>query len=162
LGLGVFRWIEYLSLLVAVGMLLLRRLARRQPELEWVRPRIRLPLMFALVSGVAVVSWEAFSAAGTISFSGLWTYLTTGLPGLARLLRLGLEALSLFAALAGAPTLWIWVTAAIGTLAASGHGAAIHPQWWRITVDAVHLVAAGLRAGGILVVATQRPPVGWR
>ena len=162
LGLGVFRWIEYLSLLVAVGMLLLRRLARRQPRLDWVRQRIRLPLMFALVSGVVVVSWEAFSAAGTVSLSGLRTYLTTGLPGLARLLRLGFEALALSAGLAGAPALWIWVTAAIGTLAASGHGAAIHPQWWGITVDAVHLVAAGLWAGGILGLATQRPPGGWR
>jgi len=53
------------------------------------------------------------------------------------------------------------VTTAVGALAASGHGAAIHPAWWGITVDAVHLVAAGAWAGGILTLATLRPPGGW-
>src|SRR5207247_5479702 len=59
LGLAVLRWIEYLALLVAVGMLLLRRLARSQAELVWVRPRLVLPLAIAIASGLAVVSWEA-------------------------------------------------------------------------------------------------------
>ncbi len=162
LGLAVLRWIEYLSLLVAVGMLLVRRLARGRTELAWVRPRLVLPLGIAMASGLAVVSWEAFSAAGSASLSYLWSYLTTGLPGVARLTRLGLEGLALFAAVLQAPTLWLWVTAAIAALAASGHGAAIHPAWWGITVDGVHLLAAGVWAGGILALATHRPPGGWR
>jgi len=73
-----------------------------------------------------------------------------------------LEALALLAAVVGAPTLWLVVAAAIGALAASGHGAAIHPAWWSITVDALHLLAAGVWAGGILALATQSPPGGWR
>ena len=162
LAIAVLRWVEYLSLLLAVGMLLLRRLARRHPELEWVRPHLVVPLAVALASGLAVVSSEGFSAAGSVSLGGLWSYLTTGLAGWARLSRLGLEALALFAALEGGPALWLWVTSAVGALAASGHGAAIHPAWWGITVDAVHLVAAGAWAGGILSLATQRPPGGWR
>jgi len=154
--------VEYLALLLAVRMLLLRRLARGRTELEWVRPRLALPLAVALASGIAVVASEAFSAAGSASLPAVWNYLTTGLPGVARLSRLGLEALALFAAVVGAPTLWLLLTAAIGALAASGHGAAIHPTWWGITVDAVHLLAAGVWAGGILAMATQRPPDGWR
>ncbi len=162
LAIGVLRWVEYLALLLAVGMLLLRRLARGRTELEWVRPRLAMPLAVALASGIAVVASEAFSAAGSASLPAAWTYLTTGLPGMARLSRLGLEALALFAAILGAPTLWLLLAAAIGALAASGHGAAIHPVWWGITVDAVHLLAAGVWAGGILALATQCPPRGWR
>ncbi len=162
LGLAVLRWMEYLALLAAIGMLLLRRMARGRAGLDWVRPRVILPLAVALASGVAVVSWEAFSAAGSASLSSVWSYLTTGLPGLARLSRVGLESLALVAAIVQAPTLWLWAAAAIGALAASGHGAAIHPAWWGITVDGAHLLAAGMWAGGILALATQRPAGGWR
>src|SRR6059036_677924 len=81
---------------------------------------------------------------------------------LARLVRLGLESLALTAALVVAPAVWIWLAGSIGALAASGHGAAVPPAWWGITVDGVHLLAAGVWAGGILALATQRPPGGWR
>jgi putative copper export protein len=119
-------------------------------------------LLVALAGGVAVVVSEAASAAGSASPAALWNYLSTGLPGLARLLRLGLEALAVSAAFLGAPSIWLWVTGALVALASSGHGAAVHPIWWGITVDAVHLVAAGIWAGGILAMATLRPPGGWR
>src|SRR6266545_3431670 len=162
LAIAVLRWVEYLSLLFAVGMLVIRKLARRPPELEWVPPRLVVPLSVAFASGLAVVSSEAFSAAGSASLGGMWSYLTTGLAGWARVSRLDLEALALIVAVVGGPALWLWVTAAVGALAASGHGAAIHPAWWGITVDALHLLAAGVWAGGILALATQRPPGGWR
>jgi len=161
LAIAVLRWVEYLSLLLAVGMLVIRKFARRPPELEWVRPRLVVPLAVAFASGLAVVSSEAFSAAGSASIGGMWSYLTTGLAGWARVSRLDLEALALIVAVVRGPGLWLWVTAAVGALAASGHGAAIHPAWWGITVDAVHLVAAGAWAGGILTLATLRPPGGW-
>jgi hypothetical protein len=47
-------------------------------------------------------------------------------------------------------------------LAAAGHAAAVRPRWWGVGVDALHLVAAGLWAGGIMALATIRPPGGWR
>jgi copper transport protein len=160
---AVARWVESLALLLAVGMLFLRRLVRGRPELSWARPRLIRPvLLVALAGGVAVVVSEAASAAGSASPAALWNYLSTGLPGLARLLRLGLEALAVSAAFLGAPSIWLWVTGALVALASSGHGAAVHPIWWGITVDAVHLVAAGMWAGGILAMATLRPPGGWR
>src|SRR6266542_3697615 len=160
---AVARWVEAVALLLAVGMLFLRRLVRGRPELSWARPHSVPPvLLVALAAGVAVVALEAGSAAGSASPAALWSYLSTGLPGLARLLRLGFEALAVAAAFLGAPSLWLWVTGALGALAYSGHGAAVHPTWWGITVDAVHLVAAGMWAGGILAMAILRPPSGWR
>ena len=160
LTIAVLRWVEYLSLLQAIGTLLLRRLARSSAELGWVRSRPVLPLAVAFGSGLAVVSSEAFSAAGSVSLSPVWSYLTIGLPGLARLSRLGLEALALLTTVVNGPMLWILVTAVVGALAASGHGAAIHPVWWGIGVDAAHLLAAGIWGGGILALATVRPPAG--
>src|SRR2546426_891977 len=82
---------------------------RGRSELDWVRPRLVLPLAFALASGLAVVAWEAFTAAGSASAGAVWSYLTTGLAGLARLSRLALEAVALFGALAQAPSLWLVV-----------------------------------------------------
>ena len=38
--LAIGRWVEALALLLAMGMLLLSRLARGRAELDWVRPRI--------------------------------------------------------------------------------------------------------------------------
>ena len=160
--LAVGRWVEALALLLALGMLLVRRLARGRPDLDWVRTRIARALAIALIAGLAVVLGEAMSATGSASPSAFVSYLTMGLPGLARVMRLGLESLALTAALFAAPTAWIWVGGAIVALAASGHGAAIHPAWWGITVDGVHLLAAGAWAGGILALATLQPPGGWR
>ena len=162
LFLAVGRWVEALALLLAMGMVLVRRLARGRPELDWIRTRIAPALAIALIAGLAVVLGEAVTAAGSASPSAVVSYVTTSLPGFARLVRLGLEGLALTAALVGAPAVWIWLAGSIGTLAASGHGAAVHPAWWGITVDGVHLLAAGVWAGGILALATQRPPGGWR
>ena len=159
---AIARAAEYLALLVAVGMILFRRLAKGKEGLAWVRVRPRPVLAVALLSGIAVVMGEAFAAARSPSVGAVVNYLTTGLPGLARVSRIGLEALALFATVVEAPSLWLLVSGALGALAAAGHAAAIRPAWWGILVDAVHLVAAGLWAGGILTLATLRPPGGWR
>jgi copper transport protein len=160
--LAIGRWVEALALLLAIGMLLLGRLARGRGDLQWVRPRVVPVLAVALVAGLAVVWGESMTAAGSPSAAAFASYLTTGFPGHARLARLGLEGLSLAVALLGAPSLWLWVVGATGALAASGHAAAVSPSWWGITVDGVHLMAAGIWAGGILALASLRPPGGWR
>src|SRR5712691_8176807 len=162
LAISLARAIEYTALLLAAGMVVLQRLAEGQGGLEWVRPRVRVPIAVALLSGGAVVLGEALAAASGPSLSGVGGYLSTGLPGFARLVRLGLEALALTAAIWGAPWLWASVGALIVALAAAGHAAAIRPAWWGITVDAVHLLSAGVWVGGILALATLRPPGGWR
>lgn len=158
---AVARWVEYLGLLAAVGVLLMRRIARREPSLPWVRVRLRLPLGLALLGGIAVVVGEGLAASPT-GLSGVGTYLTTGLPGVARLLRIVFESLAFAAALMRRGPAAFFVTAALFATAAAGHAAAVRPSGLGIAVDGLHLTAAGLWAGGLLALAMIRPPHGWR
>jgi copper transport protein len=155
------RAVEYASLLLALGMLLVRRLSRRDPALPWVRPRLVPALAVSLVAGVTVVLGEALLAAGSASPADISAYFTAGPSGVARVARIGLEAVALVAAVRGrsvAPA----IVGALVALAAAGHAAAVSPKWWGVGVDALHLLAAGLWAGGIMALATLRPPGGWR
>jgi copper transport protein len=154
---AIFRALEYVSLLLAIGMLLLLRLAR-SAGLEWVRPRVGWALGAAFASGLIVVVGEAVSAAGSIRSGAIVGYLTTGPSGAARTIRLLAEALSIVG--------WrirrghgLFLLVAIVALSASGHAAAVA---FGVPVDAMHLVVAGLWTGGILALATLRPPDGWR
>ena len=159
---SVGRLVEDVSLLLLIGLLLLGRLARRRPALEWVRTPILPVFAAALIGGVAVVLGEALVAAPSPSASALLTYLTTGLPGWARIARVLLEAVGVLVA-------WKWprraapfAVGAVVALAAAGHAAAIQPRAWGVLVEAIHLVSAGLWAGGVMGLALQRPPDGWR
>jgi copper transport protein len=161
--LTVARWAEALSLLLAAGMIVVSWLASRAPPLPWVRPRLQV-LSVAFAAGLVVVWGEAAIASGGPSLSGLENYLATGPPGLARIARLLFEALAAASAAWSWSRLWpsIFVAGAFIGLAASGHGASANPAWWGITANAVHLTAAAIWAGGILALAWQRPPDGWR
>lgn len=159
---SVGRLVEDVSLLLLLGLLLLGRLARRRPSLEWVRTPILSVFAAALVGGVAVVLGEALVAAPSPSATAILTYLTTGLPGWSRLARVLLEAVGVLVA-------WRWprraapfAVGAVVALAAAGHAAAIQPRAWGVAVEAVHLTSAGLWAGGVMALALQRPPDGWR
>ncbi len=154
---AALRATQYAALLLVVGMLLLGRLARGDPQLAWVRPRLRLPLAVALASGLLLVTREALAASGTPG-----TYLSSGLAGPARLGLVGAEAAALLGALVAPHLLRAAVAVALLALAASGHAATVRPAWWGIAVDAGHLASAGLWAGGILALALLRPPGGWR
>src|SRR5438128_1868156 len=52
--------------------------------------------------------------------------------------------------------------AAVLLLAPAGHAANAEPLVPAILVDELHVVSAGIWAGGVLVLATLRPPDGWR
>lgn len=158
---AVGRMIEDASLLLGVGMLLVARLGRREPALRWVRPRLRLVLVVALVAGASVVIGEALLAAPSPSVGAVVTYLTTGLTGVARLLRPLLEATALLLSFASAGAIAVALAGAFVLLSAAGHAAVVRPVWWGITVETVHLLSAGLWAGGILALALLRPPGGW-
>jgi copper transport protein len=152
---------EYLALLTSLGMVVLAQLAIRPPILEWVRPRLWIPLTIALVAGIAVVAGEAMSATSSHSPSAVLAYLTNGLPGLARVTHLVAEALAVAWAYIGPRWALGWLLVALTALAASGHAAAAQPSAASISIDSLHLVAAGAWAGGILALATIRPPDGW-
>jgi len=160
--LGLGRAAEYASLFAAMGMLLLQRLARKEPPIDWVRPRIRVALVTALVSGTTVVMAEAALAAGSPSLGRMATYLTTGSPGGARILRVAAEAAAVAASFIGGGLIVVPLVIALVALAWSGHAAAVDPRWLGIGADAVHVLSAGLWAGGILALVTLRPPDGWR
>ncbi len=159
---SVGRLVEDVSLLLVLGLLLLGRLARRRPSMVWVRMPILPVFAAALVGGTVVVLGEALVAAPSLSASAILTYLTTGLPGWARLARVLFEAVGILVA-------WKWprragpfAVGALVALAAAGHAAAIQPRAWGVLVEAIHLVSAGLWAGGVMALAIQRPPEGWR
>ncbi len=159
---SIARVIEDAALLMALGLLLLGRLARRPPAIEWVRGGSAKALVVAALAGTLVIAGEALIAAPTPSLDLVVTYLTTGATGLLRLVRPGLELLA--AVLAGRRSRWtaVFAGAALVALGAAGHAAAVQPRWWGIGVEALHLVSAGLWAGGILALGVQRPPAGWR
>ena len=160
-ALAAARWVEDAALLLAVGMLLIGWLGRREPALTWVRPRLRIPLVVAFIAGCIVISAEALTATdGTVA--ALAGYFGAGLSGVARVARVVLELYAVLAVSVRARHLWPAVLAPLGALAASGHAVGNAPQWWGLGVDSVHLVAAGSWAGGIMAMATLRPPEGWR
>jgi copper transport protein len=157
---------EDAALLLAVGILLLVGLARLDPRLPTVRPRVHVALAVALTSGLTVILAEAAAASAVHgpSAKGMAAYLTSGLAGWARLSRVALEALALWLSSSSSargglrawPAVALVVSLAVMALAASGHAAAATPAWWGITADTAHLLAAGLWAGGIVALATTR------
>ena len=158
---AVGRVFEDAALLLAVGLMLLGRLASRNPRLGWVRSVPRRALLLAVVAGSFVVLGEALVASPSSSVAEVISYLTSGRAGLARLMRPLLE-LAAFALAAGHIGAILAILGAIVALAAAGHAAAVGPRWWGILVQAVHLVSVATWAGGILALAVQRPPDGWR
>ncbi|MBW3606306.1 MAG: copper resistance protein CopC/CopD [Actinobacteria bacterium] len=158
------RAIEYAGLLTAVGLLLVSRLARREPALTWVRAQPAGALGVALIAGVAVVVGEALLAAASPSVAAVARYLFAE-PGIPRLVRVGATTVAVCAERSPARRrlTWVSIMVAIVALSASGHAAAARPAWWGVTVDGLHVLAAGLWAGGILALAlAARPPGGWR
>jgi copper transport protein len=154
------RMLEDAALLAAVGVMLLGRLASTDPPLDWVRAAPRAPLGLAVAAGSIVVLGEALVASPSTSVAEVFTYLTTGTAGLARLARPLLELTAFI--LASRRVRAAATFGAIVALAAAGHAAAVGPRWWGVAVQAVHLISVATWAGGILALALQRPPGGWR
>lgn len=161
---AALRTIEYLALLMAVGMVVVQELAGRARPLAWVRTRLWVPVAVALAAGAAAVTGDAANATGSVSLSSFLDYLGNGLPGSARMLHLGAEGIALLLALALVRPRYVLppLALALVALAASGHAAAAQPRALTVGIDSVHLLAAGVWAGGVLALATLRPPGGWR
>ena len=155
------RFVEDAALLLAVGLLLLGRFRRREPGFRWVNAEPAGALGVALAGGTAVVLGEAFAAAHGWSPGAVISYLTTGLPGIARLSRPALELFALVLAIRGSRSVVVPVAATIAALSAAGHAAAVDPQWWGILVESAHVGGAAVWAGGVLALALQHPPGGW-
>ncbi len=160
IAIGVIKWVEALALLFLAGQVLITSLAGRSPPLVWVTPRFRASSI-ALSAGLVTVWSEATVGSGGHSLTEYVAFFN-GLSGAALIARLGFETLTLVAVVKSWRSLPVWLAGALVMLAVSGHAAAVNPAWYGIGLDAVHLLAAGLWAGGIAALALVRPPGGWR
>jgi len=150
--LAVFRAIEYALLMLACGMAFLDGLGRQLPLRQ---PAV--PVAAALlVSGVIVVGGEAVVASSGLSARGTLDYLSIGTTGWARVSRLVIEAALLAVALLRRHLSGTLLAGVIGSVAIAGHGADVEPAWQGMVVNAGHLAAAGLWAGGIMALALIR------
>jgi copper transport protein len=160
IAIGAIKWIEALALLFLAGQVLVSRLAAHPPALEWVKPGFRAASI-ALSAGLVAVWAEATVGSGGHSVTDYLAFFN-GLSGAALITRLLFETITLVAVVRGWRTLPLWLAGALVMLAAGGHAAGVQPAWYGIGLDAVHLIAAGLWAGGIAALAALRPPGGWR
>jgi len=151
-----FRWAEYLGLLGFIGVIVVRRLAANQPTLSWARMPMHPALAIALVGGAGVVLGEVFINR-TLSVTQL--YQDPG--GWVRVGRVVAEALALGLCLRGIRLVVVPGLLAAILLPFAGHAASVQPQLAGIGVDVIHVGSAGMWAGGIVALATLRPPGGW-
>src|SRR5260370_26710452 len=86
----------------------------------------------------------------------------TGQVNLFGIIRVVAEGVALGFCLTGRPAVAVPGIFAAASLAFASHAAAVHPPAGAILTDAIHVLSAGMWAGGILVLATLRPPGGWR
>ena len=160
IAIGIIKWVEALALLFLAGQVLISALSRRSPALDWVSPKFRASSI-ALSAGLVAVWSEATVGSGGHSLTEYVAFFN-GFSGAALIARLGFEGLTLVAVVRGWRSLPLWLGGSLVMVAASGHAAGVDPAWYGIGLDAVHLLAAGLWAGGIAALAVLRPPGGWR
>lgn len=143
---AALRWLEYVGLIGFVGVVVVRRLAGMQPTIRWARVSMVPALTAAFIGGLGVVGAEA---------------LRTGHLSIAGVVRVAAEGLALVLCLY--VRRWVVPTALLAAVAIAfaGHAARVSPAGWAIFTDAIHVLSAGMWAGGIMVLATLRPPGGW-
>jgi putative copper export protein len=146
--LAVFHWIEYLGLLGGLGSIVIRRLAANRPAIHWARPPMHIALGAAFLGGVAVVSVEGFRA-GSV-------------PAWVSLARVAAEGLAILFCVRGISFVAPAAALAAALLPFAGHAVAVEPAAGAEFADALHVLSAGMWAGGILALATLQPPGGWR
>jgi copper transport protein len=152
-----FQWVEYLGLLGFIGVIVVRRLAGNQPTLTWARMPMHPALGVALVGGAGVVLGEVFISR-TLSVTQL--YEDPG--GWVRVGRVVAEGLALGLCLRGIRLVVVPGLLAAILLPFAGHAASVQPGFAGIGVDVFHVMSAGMWAGGIVAMATLKPPGGWR
>ena len=159
LAIGVLRWVEYAGLIYVIGVFVVRRLAANTPRIAWARPPMKLALGAALVGGLGVVVTEALVAGH--SLSGAATFLFDGPAGWVRIARVAAEGVALGLCVLGRRLVAPAALFAAASLAFAGHAAAQQQPAGPIFADAMHVLSAGVWAGGIMALATVRPPGGW-
>lgn len=145
--LAVFRWLEYAGLLGFIGVVVMRRLGANPPRLDWARPDMAPWLRIAVAGGL-----------GSLIVSTL----ISGVPLDLQAFRVVAEAFALLLCVRGGRLAVPFGVIAVLLLAPAGHAAQDQPALPALFVDELHVLSAGMWAGGILVLVTRRPPGGWR
>ena len=135
---ALFRAVEHAGLLGFVGVVVMRRLGAQPPFLGWARPGMETALALALLGGVATVAL-------TPSWFGA-SRVAVEVAALVLCLRWGRGAV---------PAGFV----AVVLVALAGHHQMNGPS---IVVAELHVLSAGMWAGGVVVLATLHPPEGWR
>ena len=148
LFLALFHWAEYLGLLGGLGSIVIRRLAANRPAIHWARPPMHIALGAAFFGGVAVVTVEALHAGA--------------IPDWVRVARVAAEGLAFLFCIRSISFVAPAAALAAALLPFGGHAAAVEPAAGAEFADALHVLSAGMWAGGILALATLQPPGGWR
>ncbi len=141
-------WVEYLGLLGGLGSIVIRRLAHNRPRIRWADPPMHVFLGVAFIGGLAVISVESIDVGA--------------FPGWERLARVAAEGIAFVLCIRGIPLVAPVAALAAVLLPFSGHAAAVQPSGGAIFADAIHVISAAMWAGGILALATLRPPDGWQ
>lgn len=159
----------YATLLLFVGMLLLRVLIRERGAGSWLvpdplparareaaRPRERrllvdLGLVTAAAAALSALA-EAADAAGGLSARGLRDFLLSNTAGVARVMVVLLVLLAGVLAARRPRAAALPAALALGAVAASGHASSASPRLPSVVVDWVHLLAGAVWVGGIALV----------
>ena len=109
---------------------------------------MHIALGTAFLGGLAVVAVEALHAGAV--------------PGWERLARVAAEGVAFVLCVRGMPYVAPAAFLAAALLSVGGHASAVHPPGGAEFADALHVISAGMWAGGILALASLSPPGGWR
>jgi putative copper export protein len=138
--LAALHWLEYLGLLGGIGSFVVRRMGRITPRIRWADPPMHLAFAAALTGGFLLL-----------------LFIPTWLGGV----RVAAEALALVLCLRGKMLVAVPAVFAAAILPLTSHAAILPLPAGAEFADAVHVLSAGMWAGGILALATLRPPGGW-
>ena len=125
-----------------------RRLARNRPPIHWAQPPMHIALGVAFAGGTALIAIQGLSGASP--------------PGWVQLARVAAEGLAFVFCLRGIAFVAPAAALAAALLPFAGHAAVVDPAAGAEFADALHVLSGGMWAGGILALATLRPPGGWR
>lgn len=159
LAIGIARWLEYAGLIYVVGVFVVRRLAAQTPRVAWARPPMELALGIALIGGLGVVVGESFAAGR--SLSGAIGFLVGDAHGWVRVARVAAEGGALALCMMGRRMVAPVALFAATSLAFAGQAASQVQPAGPIFADALHVLSAGVWAGGIMALGAVHPPGGW-
>ncbi len=138
--LAAFHWLEYLGLLGGIGSFVVRRVGRISPRIGWANPPMHMAFAAALGGGFCLLLFIPSWIAGV---------------------RVAAEALALVLCLRGKMLVAVPAVFAAAILPLTSHAALLPLPVGAEFADALHVLSAGMWAGGILALASLRPPGGW-